>query len=54
VEMIDADAERNPPNGASFDVMKKYMNTDNWEDIVVSVETVERTEEGDLLVYFTT
>jgi chromobox protein 5 len=32
--------------------MSKYMDKDSWEDLVDTVDTVERSEEG-LVVYFT-
>lgn len=32
--------------------MAKYMDRESWEDLVDTVDTVERTEEG-LFIYFT-
>ena len=33
--------------------MAQYMDQENWEDLVDTVDTVERTSEGILFVYFT-
>jgi hypothetical protein len=33
--------------------MKKWMATKSWEHIIDTIDTVERAEDGSLLVYFT-
>lgn len=37
----------------SFGMMEKYMNQENWEKLVDTVDTVERGTDGELYVYFT-
>ena len=36
-----------------FEDMAQYMDQDNWENLVDTVDTVERTSDGILFVYFT-
>ncbi|KAF9244140.1 hypothetical protein BU15DRAFT_42196 [Melanogaster broomeanus] len=33
--------------------MRKHMNVASWENLVQSIDTVERTNDGELIVYFT-
>ncbi|KAG6845020.1 hypothetical protein H0H87_001541 [Tephrocybe sp. NHM501043] len=33
--------------------MSKYMHKDSWEDVVDKIDTIERSPDGDLRVYFT-
>ena len=34
-------------------MMEKYMNQENWEKLIDTVDTVERGIDGELYVYFT-
>ena len=42
-----------PELDADLSSMNTYMHLNSWEDIVSSVDTVERTGDGKLFVYFT-
>lgn len=33
--------------------MDKYMHLDSWEDLIDSIETIERDDDGKLLIYGT-
>jgi len=52
--------KKNPPSSEPEEIsadhlisMDKWINLDSWEDLVASVETIEREEDGLLIVYFT-
>ena len=36
-----------------FTSMDKYMHLDSWEDLIDSIETIERDDDGKLLIYGT-
>lgn len=40
------------PDGEIGDMLK-YKHLESWEDLINSVDTVERNDNGELLVYFT-
>lgn len=44
---MDEDAE-----DSSYVDMKKWENAPSWEHLVDHIDTVERTEDGKLFVYF--
>jgi len=51
---FDNDEPDKDVSGHDLTTMDKYKNKKSWEDIIVTIDTVEKTEEGVLMVYFTT
>lgn len=36
-----------------YNDMEQYMGTANWENLITNVDTIEREDDGGLVVYFT-
>ena len=45
----DAPAE----DADGFTSMKQWKNEDTWDHLVATIDTVERADNGDLMIYFT-
>ncbi|KAI0766673.1 hypothetical protein BD413DRAFT_149764 [Trametes elegans] len=48
-----ADPDAMDEDVSTYADMRKWKDVPSWEHLVQSIDTVERTESGDLLVYFT-
>lgn len=46
------DNKREPDDEETFGNMKKHMKVPSWEELIQSIDTVER-EDGELYVFFT-
>ncbi|KAI0064065.1 hypothetical protein BV25DRAFT_1823570 [Artomyces pyxidatus] len=47
-----SDNESSPPNALRPSTIKKYKDIASWEDLVVRIDTVEKSADDTLLVYF--